>query len=174
MSLRPFKLLYTGVWASGYTKCKDTFSRVNIKNITLIVNTDNSFKLSAGIVVSEEESNLSPFALIGKANVIYENTGDISEILLSEISYNNATLEHDTIFSVSRKKCTRLPIPNGEAFFCFSSRLPPVNYSFKRPEKDTAVETFFGEDVEEMSFDEVFEAFNSPDVEGIDTDYFSS
>ena len=182
MSLRPFKLLYTGVWASGYTKCKDTFSRVSIKNISLIVHTDNSFRLSAGTVLSED-SNLSPFALTGKANILYEKTGDVSEIILSEITHDNATLEQETLFSISRKKCTRLPIPNGEAFFCFSSRLPPVDYSFEATAEDEseveepASPPFFGEEVEEMSFDEVFETLNhsSLDGTGFDADsYFNS
>lgn len=168
MSLRPLKLLYTGVWASGYMKRKDTFLRVNIKNISLVVHTDNSFRLSAGTVYSDD-SNLEAFSLTGIANVTYQSTGEVDEILLSGISYKGCTLEEEKIFSISRRKCTRLPIPNGEAFFCFSSRLPPVNFHFEpRNEPELPIFDILGDPLEEqgeMSFDDVFDAFDASDLE---------
>ena len=168
MSLRPLKLLYTGVWASGYMKHKDTFSRVNIKNISLVVHTDDTFRLSAGTVYSDD-SNLEAFSLTGRANVTYESTGEVDEILLSGISYKGCRLEEETIFSINRKRCTRLPIPNGEAFFCFSSRLPPVNVHFEpRDEPEVPIFDIIGDPLEdhaEMSFDDLFNTFDASDFE---------
>ena len=168
--LRPLKLLYTGVWASGYMKRKDTFSRVNIKNISLVVHTDDTFRLSAGTVYSDD-NDLESFSLTGRANITYESTGEVDEILLSGISYKGSTLEEETIFSISRKKCTRLPIPNGEAFFCFSSRLPPVNVHFEprdEPEQPPIFDLIGDplEDDAEMSFDDIFNApFDASDFD---------
>ena len=182
MSLRSVRVLYTGVWASGYMRGKDTFSRVSIKDISLVVHLDNTFNLTADTVYSEE-SVIDPFLLTGKAQVLYESNGDVGEILLSEVSYKNCTLEHSTIFSVNRKKCTRLPIPCGEAFFCFSSRLPPIDFNFQ-PETPSAAKALESEDIEdiedtedikEMSFEDLFESFSTPDMPvDFSTDYCSS
>ena len=166
MSLRPFKILYTGIWGSGYMKRADNFIRVNIKDITLVVHIDNTFVLTASTVYSDDFS-LEPFSLNGQAKVVYESTGEIHEILLSKISYNHCTLEDQTTFSVSKKKCTCLPIPHGEAFFCFSSRLSPVSFTFwpertvqsTLPNKPVEVD-----DLDDMSFDEIFEAFSAPET----------
>lgn len=177
MSLRTVRVLYTGVWASGYMRRKDTFARVSIKDISLVVHLDNTFNLTADTVYSEE-SVVDPFLLTGKAQVLYESNGDVGEILLSEVSYKNCTLEHSTIFSVNRKKCTRLPIPYGEAFFCFSSRLPPIDFNFQSREEPHAVvhlnNSSDGEDIEEMSFEDLFDSFSSPDMPVDFSNYRSS
>ena len=173
MSLRPMRVFYTGVWASGYMRQKDIFSRVSIKDITLVVHVDNTFNLTADTVYSGDNT-IGPFSLTGKAQVLYESTGEVGEILLSEVSYKDCTLEHSTIFSVSRKKCTRLPIPCGEAFFCFSSRLPPIDFNFQETPEPSASEAVEREDVEEMSFEDLFESFSAPDMPVDFSDYRSS
>tara|TARA_B100000902_G_scaffold22504_1_gene27145 strand:- start:560 stop:1048 length:489 start_codon:yes stop_codon:yes gene_type:complete len=157
-SLRPLKILYTGVWASGYMRGKSAFSRISITDIDLIVDIDNRFVLRAQSVEAEDRT-LAPFCLTGTAKVVYEDSGMVKEILLSSVSYDNVLLEDNT-FSVTRTKCTRLPIPYGEAFFCFSSRISKPQLDFLSfPMVDEKVE----DDLEEMSFDDIFDAFTPID-----------
>ena len=159
--MKALKLLYTGVWASGYMKRKDAFLRVSIKGISLVVHTDNTFRLSAKDIVTENDESVDSFALTGIAELLYEDTGNVSEVILSELSYQGRPADHATVFSISRRKCTRLPIPNGEAFFCFSSRLPHISFESKRRETlfcDTDADI---EDMAELSFEELFEDFPS-------------
>ena len=123
MALRPLKLFYTGVWATGYRKIKDDFLRLTMKNINLSVFADNTFSLKVADVVSEGLT-MSAFIMTGKADILYTSCGDVDEIVVYDISHDGAVLDNQHTFSISKKKCTRLPIPEGEAFFCFSSRLP--------------------------------------------------
>lgn len=123
MALRPLKLLYTGVWATGYRKIKADFLRLTMKNISLTVFSDNTFSLKVADVVSEGLT-LSAFVINGKADILYTSCGDVDEIVVCEITHDGKVLDNEHTFSISKKKCTRLPIPEGEAFFCFSSRLP--------------------------------------------------
>jgi hypothetical protein len=159
--MKALKLLYTGVWASGYMKRKDAFLRVSIKGISLVVHTDNTFRLSAKEVMTENDESVDSFTLTGNAQLLYEDTGDVSEVILSELTYQGRPAENATVFSISRRKCTRLPIPDGEAFFCFSSRLPHVSFESKRREllfSDTDADM---ESMADMSFEDLFEDFPS-------------
>lgn len=160
-SLRPLKILYTGVWASGYMRGKSAFSRISIKDIDLIVDIDNRFVLRADTVEAEDRA-LAPFCLTGTAKVVYEDSGMIKEILLSSVSCGNVLLEDNT-FSISRTKCTRLPIPFGEAFFCFSSRIPKVQFDFLSAAVEGEAVEADDADLADMSFDDIFDAFTPID-----------
>jgi len=158
-SFRPLKVLYTGVWGSGYMRGKSAFSRISIKDIDLVVDIDNRFVLRAETVETEDRS-LAPFCLTGTAEVVYEDSGMVKEILLSSVSYDNVLLEDNT-FSVTRTKCTRLPIPYGEAFFCFSSRIHKPQLDFlSLPVVD---EEHADHQIDDMSFDDIFDAFTPID-----------
>lgn len=166
MALRPLKLLYTGVWAAGYSKHKHDFLRLTMKNINLTVFTDNTFALKV-LKVNSEGLTLAPFCISGKAQILYNPCGDVDEILISELSHDGNVIDDTQIYSISKTKCTRLPIPNGEAFFCFSSRLPSVDFRCFETvsETESPKEDFSYDDpmpsssLDEMDFDEVFDSF---------------
>ena len=86
----------------------------------------------------------------------------IKEILLSSVSCGNVLLEDNT-FSISRTKCTRLPIPFGEAFFCFSSRIPKVQFDFLSAAVEGEAVEADDADLADMSFDDIFDAFTPID-----------
>lgn len=168
MAMQPLKVLYTGVWGSGYVKVGDTFSRISISDILLVVFLDNKFKLTAKTVEAEHTFEVDSFSLTGNATVVRDCSGTVDEILLSHICCGSTRLGGRNTYSISRKACTCLPVPYGEAFFSFSSRLPPVEFDFKSGEpfaKEvsnriplTLTEPFVFADGE-MSFDDLFEQF---------------
>lgn len=165
MALRPLKLLYTGVWATGYTKNKKDFLRLSMKNINLSVFADDSFSLKV-LNVASEGLTLAPFCISGKAQILYKACGEVDEILISDLVHDGNVLDDKQIFSISKTKCTRLPIPSGEAFFCFSSRLPSVDFRcFERlsetesPSDDYYDDPMPASSLDEMDFEEVFGSF---------------
>ena len=169
MALRPLKLLYTGVWATGYVKKKSTFLRVKMKDINLSVYADDTFALKV-LDVASEGLTLSAFSISGRAQILYTSSGDVDEILISDLYHNGAVLDKRQIFSINKNKCARLPIPEGEAFFCFSSRLPPaVDFSCYETVSDAVDADYSYEDptpassIDEMDFDDVFGNFENDD-----------
>ena len=159
MALKPLKVLYTGVWASGYMKRAKDFLCVSIKNINLTVFVDDTFSLQVNNVIADD-TILDPFNISGKAQVLYKSNGEISEILLSELYCKKELLDDSTIFSISKERCTRLPIPCGEAFFCFSSRLPELQcrrYEEELKSNEILFEELSPNPLDDFDFDEIFE-----------------
>lgn len=159
MSAQRFKFLYTGVWGSGYIRVQETFSRVSIKNITFTVDTSNRFRLRAKTIITEDHYAMDAFCLQGNAQFLYEDNGRVREILVSNIACNGNMLECDRIFTISQHRVTRLPIPYGEAFFCFSSKLPEMALDFQDIGLPAVKET----KSEELSF------LDDEDVPALDT-----
>lgn len=162
MSAQRFKFLYTGVWGSGYVKIRESFSRVSIKDITFTVDIDNRCQLMAKTIITEGNSAMDAFALFGKAQFLYEDNGRVREILVSDISCNGNMLEGDRIFTISQHHVTRLPIPFGEAFFCFSSKLPEMALNFNDIgllAKENKTEELYLLDEEESSFSSFPDSF---------------
>lgn len=96
-----------------------------------MVDTSNRFNLRANTIITEDHFAMNAFCLQGNAQFLYEDNGRVREILVSNIACNGTMLDCDRIFTINQHRVTRLPIPHGEAFFCFSSKLPEMALNFQ-------------------------------------------
>ena len=128
---------YTGLWASGYvwstkkelsghlSSSGSAYSEpralpVSIYDIELLCNAiTGNFMISCNRYSVEEEpekfKNLQPFTLEGPYQIVERDPlGCVKSMRLCIDS---------TWYTMEKGLCVSLPIPNGEAYFCFTSRL---------------------------------------------------
>ena len=118
--------LYTGLWASGYIwsttdpKKEPQTLPVTIRDIEIFGDVlTNQFTLSCKRVRLEWKEKkfrtMDPFKMKGNYHVERNERGYVESVSI---------WVHDKSYTIKNGDCVSLPIPNGQAYFAFTSKMP--------------------------------------------------
>jgi len=122
---------YTGLWASGYIWSNPSPREeaqsfpVFIRDIELIGDESSDkftlFCKTVRMVANGKKfKKMDPFKIKGEYKVHRNEYRHVKSVEL---------YIHNKFYTIQTGACVSLPIPNGEAFFCFTSNLPEPDYN---------------------------------------------
>ena len=122
---------YTGLWASGYIwsnpspRDEAQSFPVFIRDIELVGDASSDkftlFCKTVRMVANGKKfKKMDPFKIKGEYKVHRNEYRHVKSVEL---------YIHNNVYTIKTGACVSLPIPNGEAFFCFTSNLPEPDYN---------------------------------------------